>query len=129
MLIPTYLLLLQDSILIPLHLLPVHRTKFPILRGISGTLQPGGITLLLGPPGAGKSTLLKALSGKLQGNSPLQVSGDITYNGRTFEEFIVQRTAGYVEQVDRHTGELTVRETLNFAAQFQVRFRVLAVRV
>ena len=52
----------------------------------------------------------------------LQVEGEVQYNGRGFDEFIVQRTAGYVQQVDVHIGEMTVRETLNYAAQFQVGF-------
>ncbi len=41
----------------------------------SGTLRPGRLTLLLGPPSSGKSTLLKALSDKL-GNSGLEVRPD-----------------------------------------------------
>lgn len=38
------------------------------------------------------------------------------YNGRTFAEFIPQRTSVYVKQEDKHMPELSVRETLNFAA-------------
>ena len=45
-----------------------------------------------------------------------QVSGGVTYNGRTFAEFIPERTSVYVEQEDKHMPELSVRETLNFAA-------------
>lgn len=58
----------------------------------------GRFTLLLGPPGSGKSTLLKALSGKLDMGS-LRVRGDITFNGHTMDEFVIQRTAAYIEQV------------------------------
>ena len=50
-----------------------NKRHFRILDDVSGTLRPGRITLLLGPPGAGKSTLLNALAGRLQ-KSPLQVS-------------------------------------------------------
>ena len=42
------------------------KTDFCLLDNLSGTLRPGRITLLLGPPGAGKSTLLNALAGGLQ---------------------------------------------------------------
>lgn len=42
------------------------KTQFCILDDISGTMQPGRITLLLGSPVAGKSTLLNALAGRLQ---------------------------------------------------------------
>ncbi|EIE18006.1 putative pleiotropic drug resistance protein 3 [Coccomyxa subellipsoidea C-169] len=79
----------------------------------------GRLTLLLGPPGAGKTTLLKALAGKLQRAPGLQVDGRIAYNGETFDSFFAQRTAAYVDQVDSHLPELTVRETLDFASRVQ----------
>ncbi|CAK0753548.1 hypothetical protein CVIRNUC_002229 [Coccomyxa viridis] len=92
------------------------KTRFSILENVSGCLQPGRLTLLLGPPGSGKSTLLKALAGKLGGKSP-QITGNITYNGESLSSFVPQRTAAYVSQVDNHIAELTVRETLDFAAR------------
>jgi len=49
----------------------------------------------------------------------LQIHGEITYNGTTFAGFLPQRTAAYVEQTDLHLPELTVRETMNFAARVQ----------
>ena len=49
----------------------------------------------------------------------LQIKGDITYNGATFDEFVPQRTAAYIEQTDLHLPELTVRETMDFAARVQ----------
>ncbi|EPS65568.1 hypothetical protein M569_09209 [Genlisea aurea] len=73
------------------------------------------MTLLLGPPGSGKTTLLSALAGKL--DPALKVSGSVTYNGHTMDEFVAQRTSAYVSQNDVHIGELTVRETLTFAAR------------
>lgn len=45
------------------------------------------------------------------------MEGGVTYNGRSFGEFRPQRTAAYVEQEDVHMGELTVRETFDFAAR------------
>ncbi len=53
------------------------RQELRILDGCSGSLRPGRLTLLLGPPGSGKSTLLKALSDKL-GNSGLEVRPNLT---------------------------------------------------
>ena len=44
-------------------------TQLKILDNVSGVLQPGRLTLLLGPPSSGKSTLLKALSGRLEHTS------------------------------------------------------------
>ncbi|KAJ4822691.1 hypothetical protein Tsubulata_024895, partial [Turnera subulata] len=76
------------------------------------------MTLLLGPPGCGKTTLLKALSGKLQ-NQSLKVTGEITYNGYKFNEFVPQKTSAYISQYDQHISEMTVRETLDFSARCQ----------
>lgn len=55
-----------------LHLLPQNKQRLTVLHGCSGTLKPGRLTLLLGPPSSGKTTLLRALAGKLAGGS-LQV--------------------------------------------------------
>ncbi|KAL5806630.1 hypothetical protein ACOSQ4_029363 [Xanthoceras sorbifolium] len=88
-----------------------------ILNDISGVIKSGRMTLLLGPPGSGKSTLLLALAGKLDSN--LEKGGNITYNGHKLDEFHVQRTSAYISQTDNHIAELTVRETLDFAARFQ----------
>jgi ABC-type multidrug transport system ATPase subunit len=52
-------------------------------------------------------------------NNLLQVDGKVTFNGHTHKEFVPQKTAAYVSQYDLHTGQLTVRETLNFAAHVQ----------
>jgi hypothetical protein len=48
-----------------------------------------------------------------------QVKGVILYNGKNFNEFVVERSSGYVEQTDQHYPPLTVRETLDFAAWCQ----------
>lgn len=50
---------------------------------------------------------------------PAQMSGGITYNGHQLNEFVVERTSGYVDQQDTHLAELTVRETFNFSARCQ----------
>lgn len=46
-----------------------------------------------------------------------QQSGSITYNSHELDEFCVQRTSAYISQTDNHIAELTVRETLDFAAR------------
>ncbi|KAJ9565282.1 hypothetical protein OSB04_001248 [Centaurea solstitialis] len=91
------------------------RHRLSILKDISGSIKPGRMALLLGPPGSGKSTLLLALAGKL--DTSLKKSGTITYNGHEFHEFCVQRTSAYISQTDNHIAELTVRETLDFGAR------------
>ena len=90
-----------------------------ILDGVSGVIKPGRLTLLLGPPGAGKSVFLQVLSGRLHQHKGLRVSGDIKYNGKDIKSFVVQRTAGLVDQYDHHIPNLTVAETVKFASDCQ----------
>ncbi|KAK9040737.1 hypothetical protein V6N11_015877 [Hibiscus sabdariffa] len=91
--------------------------KIKILKDISGIIKPSRMTLLLGPPGCGKTTLLQALSGKL--NPSLKVTGELSYNGYKFTEFVPQNTSAYISQYDIHISEMTVRETLDFSARCQ----------
>ncbi|KAL8147902.1 hypothetical protein AgCh_005286 [Apium graveolens] len=88
-----------------------------ILQDLSGIIRPSRMTLLLGPPGCGKTTLLLALAGKL--DKSLKVTADISYNGYNLNEFNPHKTSAYISQYDRHISELTVRETLDFAARCQ----------
>ncbi|PRQ26836.1 putative sulfate-transporting ATPase [Rosa chinensis] len=106
-----------EGLLNCVHLLPSRKKPLPILHGVSGTIKPRRMTLLLGPPGSGKTTLLLALAGKL--GKDLKRSGRVTYNGLGMDEFVPERTAAYISQYDLHIPELTVRETLAFSARCQ----------
>ncbi|CAO2820693.1 unnamed protein product [Amaranthus hypochondriacus] len=100
-----------------LHILPDRRKPFTILHDVNGSIKPGRLTLLLGPPGSGKTTLLLALAGKL--DKDLKFGGSITYNGHSMNEFVPQRSSAYISQHDVHIGEMTVRETMAFSARVQ----------
>ncbi|XP_059626494.1 ABC transporter G family member 31-like [Cornus florida] len=118
--LPTLVNYARDSIehvLTGLKIFSPKRHSLTILNNVSGIVKPGRMTLLLGPPGSGKSTLLLALAGKL--DPDLKKCGTITYNGHKLDDFCVQRTASYISQTDNHMAELTVRETLDFAARCQ----------
>jgi len=41
----------------------------------------------------------------------VQVEGDITYNGHHQDEFVVQRTAAYIEQSDLHEPQVRLAAT------------------
>ncbi|KAM0938294.1 putative ABC transporter, AAA+ ATPase domain, ABC-2 type transporter, ABC-transporter [Dioscorea sansibarensis] len=96
---------------------PTEMTNLTILSDVSGIIKPSRMTLLLGPPSSGKTTLLKALASKLE--SSLKMSGDVTYNGYSLDEFVPQKTAAYISQNDVHMGEMTVKEILDFSARCQ----------
>ena len=80
----------------------------------------GRTTLLVGPPGAGKSVLLQLLAGHFKNTAFCRVTGDVKYNGKDKKDFVIQRTAGLVDQYDEHIANLTVHETLDFATACQV---------
>lgn len=98
----------------------LQKKRVTLLDGANGVIKPGKFTLLLGPPGSGKSLLLQILSGRLRLHKDLRMSGDIKYNGEEMKDFVVQRTAGYVDQYDQHIPNMTVIETVNFASRCQV---------
>ena len=56
-----------------------------------------------GPPGSGKSVFLQTLAGINRNAKGMRISADeLTYNGSTFSEFVVERSAAYVSQYDMH---------------------------
>jgi shikimate kinase len=93
---------------------PKHRVD--ILKGITGRLKPGCLTLLLGPPGSGKSVLLQAIAGRLRlGGAKLE--GEILFNNtkESSGKFLCGKVADYIEQNDTHAATLTVEETVKYA--------------
>ncbi|KAL5981941.1 ABC transporter G member 26 [Asimina triloba] len=82
-----------------------------ILKGIRGSVGPGEMLALMGPSGSGKTTLLKILGGRIQES----VSGTITYNAIPYNPAL-KRRIGFVAQEDVLFPQLTVEETLVFAA-------------
>ena len=100
---------------------PAPTKTLPVLSRCSSTLLPGRLTLLLGHPGSGKSTLLKALTHRLAPPASTHLVGEVLYGGLT-APMLRERglhlchLAQYVSQLDEHFPFLTVRETLQFAA-------------
>ncbi|KAI3695946.1 hypothetical protein L1987_78952 [Smallanthus sonchifolius] len=95
--------------------LPSNKKVLKILHDVSGSLKPSRMTLLLGPPGSGKTTFMRTLGG-VEGKD-LRVTREVTYCSHKMSEFIPQRTSAYISQHDVHQGEMTVWETLDFAAR------------
>ncbi|XP_068641012.1 ABC transporter G family member 26-like [Aristolochia californica] len=82
-----------------------------ILQGVTGSVGPREVLALMGPSGSGKTTLLKIIGGRLQDN----VEGKITYNDIPYGA-AMKRRIGFVTQDDILFPQLTVEETLIFAA-------------
>lgn len=82
-----------------------------ILRGVSLTVPPGKITVLLGRNGVGKTTLLKCLMGALpvKAGKMTLFDEDVT---RLKPHQRARRGLGYVPQGRDIFGRLTVRENL-----------------
>jgi ABC-type multidrug transport system fused ATPase/permease subunit len=92
------------------------KVRIDVLKGVSGRILPGKLTLLLGPPGSGKSVFLKTLCGRM--TSPkLHIDGEIYYNNETIksDKFLVPKVVEYIEQNDTHAPTLTVEETITYA--------------
>lgn len=109
--------------LLPLHLFTLlgvrKQTKVPILRNINGLIQGGEMLLVLGRPGSGCTTFLKTIAGYTHG---IEVNDrSIHYQGipyRYMHEILPKDTL-YQSDEDIHLPELTLGETLSFAAEMR----------
>ena len=79
-------------------------------------IHDGEFLVLVGPSGCGKSTLLDVLA-DCKGSGV--ISGDIRLNGQPRPPNF-RTVAAYVMQSDNTHTMLTVRETLNFAAELRL---------
>ncbi|RKP12996.1 P-loop containing nucleoside triphosphate hydrolase protein [Piptocephalis cylindrospora] len=86
-----------------------------LLEDMSGVIQPGRFTAIMGPSGAGKTTLMRALMGKLQG-----IQGETRVSQVPIEMKQLERLIGYVPQEDVMLRELTAREVLYHAASIRL---------
>ncbi|PIE09753.1 MAG: ABC transporter ATP-binding protein [Rhodobacterales bacterium] len=87
-----------------------------VLKGVSLTVEKGGITALLGGNGAGKTTTLKAVSNLLHSERGEVTKGSIIYRGEKVQELspseLVKRRVVQVME-GRHCFEhLTIEENL-----------------
>ncbi len=87
-----------------------------VLKGVSLSVQEGGITALLGGNGAGKTTTLKAISNLLQSERGEVTKGSILYRGEKVQDLLPAALVkkGVIQVMEgRHCFEhLTVEENL-----------------
>ncbi|KAJ8906820.1 hypothetical protein NDN08_003306 [Rhodosorus marinus] len=90
-----------------------------ILSLVSGYAKEGDLVLIQSPPGAGTSTFLNLLSGATK--TYKEVGGEVLYNGDDIWDKRVGQLYNHnivrVRQDDFHFPQLTVKETLEFAAR------------
>lgn len=88
-----------------------------ILFHLNGEVKPGQLLGLIGPEGSGKSLLLRILAGRLR--DPARLQGVVTYNGQPFASDL-RRNIGFVASVSHVLENLTVKESLMYAAQLRL---------
>lgn len=87
-----------------------------ILNSVDAQLPAGSLTVILGGSGSGKTTLLNSIAHRVA-STKLETSGNILYNGS--KDLATVRSA-YVMQQDILIPSLTVRETLQYAADLRL---------
>lgn len=89
-----------------------------VLSNISGVIEPGTMTLVLGPSGSGSSLLLSRIAGRQIGSQVVN-QGKILYNGEDMLHGFIRPShfVQHVGQYDDHIPQVTVRHTLDFAAR------------
>lgn len=91
--------------------------RVQILRNIDGLVNAGEMLLVLGRPGSGCSSFLKTLSGDTHGIY-IGEQTKVNYNGISYDQmqryFKGERI--YLAELDIHFPELTLGQTLTFAA-------------
>jgi ABC-type multidrug transport system ATPase subunit/pSer/pThr/pTyr-binding forkhead associated (FHA) protein len=91
----------------------VHRAGKTILHPTDLRVASGEFVALIGPSGAGKSTLLKCLAGVSSASAGRVLVGQEPLSLRLTD-------LGYVAQADTVHGQLTVKETLDYAARLRL---------
>ena len=100
---------------------------FRAIDGLSLTLSDGELRFLIGPNGAGKTTLIDVITGLTRPSA-----GSITFAGTELvgrREFdIVRLGVGRTFQTATVFEQLTVRENVDLAASFRLKYRSLLRR-
>ena len=94
------------------------KQRINILKDFNGLIESGEMVLVLGRPGSGCSTLLKTISREIHGFE-VGAESKINYQGISPKQMSQQfrGEAIYMAETDVHFPQLTVGQTLLFAAQ------------
>ncbi|XP_047995307.1 ATP-binding cassette subfamily G member 4-like isoform X2 [Leguminivora glycinivorella] len=92
-----------------------NRERKVILNDLSGTINSGELTVIVGQSGAGKSTLMDILAGYRNATQ-----GKIYVNGRLRNLKWFRRRSCYILQDDKVQDMLTIEESLTIAAELKL---------
>jgi len=101
--------------------LNVWRGEAHVLHGVDRSVEPNGVTALLGRNGVGKTTTLLAVMGLLPATGSIRVDGEEVIG--TPSHLIAQRGIGYVPEDREVFSALTVAENLRLAERPGVEHR------
>lgn len=90
-------------------------TAKPILQNVTGSIERGSLTAVMGGSGAGKSTFVNVLMGKTQ-----NTGGSVTINNVPGKIKKYKKLIGYVPQDDIVLPELTVYENILHSARIRL---------
>ena len=89
-----------------------------IIKNATGAIT-GGFWAIMGSSGSGKTTLLSTLSRRLD-TSYMDIDGDTRLNGKEYTTRTLKEMSAYVMQDDLVHADLTVGETISYAAQLRL---------
>ncbi|KAJ3410044.1 ATP-binding cassette sub- G member 2 [Chytriomyces hyalinus] len=91
-----------------------------LLVNATGYVRQGQVVAIMGGSGAGKSTLLNTLAGRIADQKGSELTGDILINGEARNPNTWRNICSYVEQDDLMFTNLSVEETLTYAAKLRL---------
>lgn len=106
-----------DAAALPKKVLNKKQGRMDILQNLEGVVHSGEMLCVLGPPGSGCSTFLKTVAGDTHGFH-VEESSTLNYQGIHPDQMrtAFRGEAVYTAEVDHHFPQLTVGDTLYFAA-------------
>ncbi|ORY83753.1 putative multidrug resistance ABC transporter [Protomyces lactucae-debilis] len=99
-------------------LIGIKGQRIDILHPMDGLVRAGEMLVVLGPPGSGCSTFLKSITGDTDGFM-LGTDAKLNFQGISYRDMTsrYRGEASYTAELDEHFPNLTVGETLFFAAK------------
>ncbi|KAF5933066.1 hypothetical protein HYC85_029237 [Camellia sinensis] len=91
----------------------VTEDRLQLLREVTAAFRRGVLTALMGVSGAGKTTLMDVLAGRKTGG---YIEGDIRISGFPKIQETFARISRYCQQMDIHSPQVTIRESLIYSA-------------